>query len=142
MSFGATCAKLCRMSDEAPLSLAHAAAPEPPPPAPKPAKKEPPAAPPPPEKPDIRKGLLGLAKERSLTGLPLLQAAVQLEVPGPWGIAVGHIAFAVNTGLAGHKAAEGLRTSGAEGTVKVVEACLDTDEPAGVAYLREQFPEK
>ena len=116
-------------------SLAHAPEePAPPPaPAPKPAKKEP---------PDPRRGLLEFAKSKGLSGLPLLQAAVQLEVLGPWGVALGRVAFAVNTGLAGHKAAEGLRKSGAEGTVKVVEACLDKDEPDVVAYLREQFPEK
>lgn len=120
------------MPDEAP-SLAHAASQEPPPPAPKPAKKEP---------PDPRRGLLEFAKSKGLTGLPLLQAAVQLDILGPWGVALSRVAFAVNTGLAGHKAAEGLRKSGAEGTVKVVEACLDKEEPDVVAYLREQFPEK
>jgi hypothetical protein len=126
------------MSDEAAPSLAHAASQEPPPPAPKTAKKEPA----PPEKPDIRKGLLELARSRGLVGLPLLQAAAQLNIPAPWGVALSRVAFAVNTGLAGHKAAEGLRKSGAEGTVKVVESCLEKDEPDVVAYLRTQFPEK
>lgn len=93
---------------------------------------------------DLALGLAGMAKELRLSGHALLGFLAGVEgAPAEMTAAAHDVAFAVNTGLAGHLAAEGLRKAGPEGLAKLLIEIVDggLGQAEVTALLRERYPE-
>ncbi len=125
-----------------------AAQPVPAPPAAVPTPTEPQQPPPDAPRPDWRsdlaQGLAEMAKELKLSGHALLGFLAGVQgAPAEMTSAAHDVAFAVNTGLAGHLAAEGLRKAGHEGLAKLLVEVVDggLGQAEVTALLRERFPE-
>lgn len=95
-------------------------------------------------KPNLSRALVELGRMTKLSGHQLLGHISSAEgTPPDLAQAAHDVAFVVNTGLAGHAAAEGLRKMAPDALAKLLEeAIADKSSTADLAAkLRELFPE-
>lgn len=108
-------------------------------------EKKPEEKKPEPKAPNLTRALEELSKETKLQGHLLLGYLASAQgTPEPLQRAAYNLAFAVNTGLAGHKAADGLRKLKAEELASLMNSVIDDKlSPDEVATsLRQRWPEK
>lgn len=85
--------------------------------------------------------LSGIAAEGEPTPIQTLGKLAQLDDKDPVPVAAGHLAFALNTGLAGHAAAGAARDFTAEDMADLITSALGKERRQIVDLLRKRWPE-